>query len=479
MKLTLSYKKVYDTTIFTSDSSAEIIPGVTFTQDTDGHFETEVMYPSYRSWAGFNGWQKTIVDGLGVSESQAYVMLLTPASEDHSWVMDLTKSQLHRIRDSVSPFVGVVFDPEIAKIWAKEGLDELGISIHEALSAPNAVKFGARTVAEFRGLRMLESVPEKMYLFRYIKGEKRGPEELFLFAKIGKFSPMLRNLLRYYSDIEYEALPDTFFRIIEEASTTIDPYYLNGDRTIEELLHAGVKPLQIVGASYTKKQANVIVASPEVKCSYVTSLTEQRIAIHYTEIFHKNIPAAWLFEINSKEVADWAAMHIGQLSKSRVIHGPAGRVQTLHYHSLLRSVTPEMLDSGPKTAWRKVMAQFETEVAARIEADLGINKELPMLKHKAVPGAVALPNTNALKEEGEVMHHCVGGYVNSCMAKQSYIYHVGAPAPGGATLEACRQSGKWVCQQLFGFKDRAPNLESKTISESLLKEINKTHDTRR
>ncbi|MBU2827577.1 MAG: PcfJ domain-containing protein [Acidithiobacillus ferriphilus] len=98
---------------------------------------------------------------------------------------------------------------------------------------------------------------------------------------------------------------------------------------------------------------------------------------------------------------------------------------------------------------------------------------------------VELTSSEALREEGDVMQHCVAGYDGDCHRGQSHIFSV-RNAKGGriSTLElrpkrSCRRQpgtrkGYWqyAIAQHRGFQNAAVSVTCKTAAERFLKQVN-------
>jgi len=74
-----------------------------------------------------------------------------------------------------------------------------------------------------------------------------------------------------------------------------------------------------------------------------------------------------------------------------------------------------------------------------------------------------LPDTDNIKriktsfgviKEGKDMGHCAAMYAEAAVIGSSYMYHIGAPAPRGYTVEVCRkEDGSLYIQQAFGYRN--------------------------
>jgi len=141
---------------------------------------------------------------------------------------------------------------------------------------------------------------------------------------------------------------------------------------------------------------------------------------------------------------------------------------------LLREITDDMLDQGEKTAFRKVIARLEEVARNKLEAQLGNNVSLPTLpKPAGFDDVVPLDTSHKLRDEGNVMNHCVGGYINACLSKVSYIYHIGEPAPKGATFEVCLDNDKYTVMQIYGYDDSPVDADLVNRANEFVAALNK------
>jgi len=183
-------------------------------------------------------------------------------------------------------------------------------------------------------------------------------------------------------------------------------------------------------------------------------------------------------------VARWAVEKKDQLSRHRIIHGPGGTTARFEYHIILGKITPEMLTHGPKTSFRKIweiLGQQELELTKALVGKKVEFKTLPFPK-KWEGKITPLTNSVELFEEGEKMSHCVGGsiYQEACIRGISYIYHVGAPAPEGATFEISKHNReKYELCQIYAYEDKPPRNKEKTMAEEFVKDINELIEERR
>lgn len=481
----LSYIKINGETIFGATSTlcnemVEICLGVR----VEKRLVKTLQFPKYNSWAGFNGWQETIVKELGLSNVQAYIALLNP-TEDYDWVLSTPDWLLEQLCRAVTPFNKEQIVPEAVTYWLQYGAEKL-CSFRDMLTH-SVLLTECRPVnsAEFRKARYLVCgnwwygplAVHKFPLWREIKGMQRSPEELCCFGLYGVISPKRVELITrmvYNSHrpgdrrLLLNWVPSESEKSLLDKIEEINPLYFDGEQSLKAVRRLGMK-FEVPGLT-KKESARFIEENSD--SSWMSVNNTQKILNWYSESV-LDIPEAWIWEIRSFEVARWAARHLNQLSKSRIIYGPGGVQQTMHYHQLLREVAPEMLVNGPKTAWRSVMEALEQRAADRIKADLGENVALPQIKHAPVIGTTPIKTSYALRDEGELMSHCVGGYVRACLSGRSYIYHIGKMAPAGVTVEVIPSDNDFKVTQVFGYKDRVATEAEWQMANKLLAVINK------
>jgi hypothetical protein len=200
-------------------------------------------------------------------------------------------------------------------------------------------------------------------------------------------------------------------------------------------------------------------------------LTYQNIA----NIKGYDLPDHWFNYIHHIEVLDWAVNKKVQLEKEKIIYGPAGQSMTLHYHTLLEHIFPNMLDQGPKTAWRKVIKKLEEVQKKQIEDSLGsfVQFDIPNSIKKIIknfPNITIIDSNQGLRQEGETMNHCVAGYVRSCITGKSIILHISST--NESTGEIGLKDGKYVIFQHYGKKNSIPSNENQKELENLIIKLN-------
>ena len=159
----------------------------------------------------------------------------------------------------------------------------------------------------------------------------------------------------------------------------------------------------------------------------------------------------------SVDVARWFRKHKDSryINRTRTVYGPAGTRAEFTLLSKLDEITDEDLVNGLKTA-PEVAFRAAAERAER-QAALSMGKDVPLAKCPLGDPpdgfVIQILSSEKLKEEGKIMNHCVGGYVNAAAQGRTFIYHYGDKAPSGATVEIYEKGGRFVVGQMFGYGD--------------------------
>jgi len=446
--------------------------GVTYSREVIKEDKSSPLkFPTWKSWAGLEGWCDTIEKKFNWSRNRAFIALMDP-EKDCDWVSELSESQCDLIVESLrSPFK-VTWNREKVKIWIKK-YNQM-IYLNQWLECPLDERFKPKSRKGFDLAITLSVRPTPFIIAWFNRLEAKdyhrySHTDMWVLMILGRTSPKLSKLYDhiYGIDTTYFDNSEEFKEICNQIDLKYMKFSSKGE--IKALLDAGVHPTTLVGKEFTKAEACQMV---KTRSSYtLPELKSTKLRMYMSTL---NIPVGWYEEIRSREVADWANSHVEKLDRTREIHGPAGAMQTMHYHQLLYKVTPGMLPQGPKTAWRKVIGSLEEVARLQIQEELGKNVELPQLKHPEMFDVERIKTSFELKKEGELMGHCVGGYVRSCLSKKSYIYHIGDVAPKGATLEVCYVQSKFTAQQMFIYKDKPADADLWEIANLLVASINRT-----
>lgn len=395
-------------------------------------------FPEWRSWAGLEGWIRTVREHIGLPYWVANLAVRNPG-QDFSWLENLQESELAEM-GAYSPF-GHDISLDEKRDWYRNWRDK-GFSFKTFVHNAREIQILGVNFSNFRYAKRLTddfAVPASKLAAIADWWEKSAMEVRAQLAEV---------------PVYLASKPLLTLESVRPIADMIQPSYWDGDTRVSSLLRAGVPHTEMArrmcGGTITRQEAVSLVQQMADR----GILEMPRLAIpQVLQIRHPEIPTEWYQYIECLEVGDWVARHIPQLSKTRVVQGPAGQVATVHMHQLIGHITTEMLVNGPKTAWRIVKASLD-EIAARQIADqLGEDRPLPKipaLKKGApeFPEVTQLVTTHQLRDEGLRMNHCVGGYVQSCDMRKSYIFHVQDGTYAGATVEIC--PNPWRITQAMG-----------------------------
>ena len=174
-------------------------------------------------------------------------------------------------------------------------------------------------------------------------------------------------------------------------------------------------------------------------------------------------------EAPSLDVWAWCQNHIEWTNKSREIYGPGGRSFLLHNHQLIREMDDSMLVRGLKTSPSYIEEVLEEKTKLLIEEQSKSVKDLPVLDVQLPPLVRQLTNGMDLVEEGKRMNHCVGGYVKSCLNKESYIFHINDGSDYGATAEI--SPNPWRVVQIRGKDNKYPEAYAREAMKDIISSL--------
>jgi len=144
--------------------------------------------------------------------------------------------------------------------------------------------------------------------------------------------------------------------------------------------------------------------------------------------------------------------HKAKFSKKRTLYGPNNQRIEMHYHNLIRFITPSILPDHKK-GWDSVMGDIEEQQKEELKSRCkDPNEKVKPFPFKTTEVIKQLTTVGDFLVEGEVMDHCVLGYVDRAKMN-TFIFHVGAPAPFGATAEVYDDGQKLVVAQVRGYKN--------------------------
>jgi len=428
---------------------------------------------------GFNGWVETIREYFELSEPKAKMALML--NQNHfDWVLKIKDEVLEKVVSKLHPF------EYLPRADIVEFVTKL-VNKHQYLRVPHDFGALARLLKfnlyapkrkinlAFKIISLGININDKAIHNFNIFWNRLTFNELITLLVCGYLTPKTIEIFNWCRR-QHKTLRGTLLYLDILNTTTrnkinkLNLKYFNPSDiysiTLEELVRGGLKLKELL-PELTKKEASKYFELYKHEV-FVPRLSDI-IKIKYPEI-----PEHWIQYIKSLKVAAWANKKINQLSKIRTVYGPGGQRATLHYHMLLREVTDNMLDQGEKTAFRKVMDSLEEMARNKIEAQLGKNIELPTLpKPAGFDDIIPIDTSHKLRDEGNNMNHCVGGYINACLYKVSYIYHIDKPAPQGATFEVCLKSGKYIVAQIYGYGDSTVKGCLVRRAEAFVNELNK------
>jgi hypothetical protein len=435
----------------------------------------ETFTPSWRSYDGLDSWSETLADQLSVSLEVARALLVRHGDADTIYQRRGDKALIDKINE-IKAFDNPNCSLVSIDIWAHD-CPYIYYDLFEEIG-----NYLTIWVPEQKDLSKLRSVLNN-YLINWTQDaytalftalslygiDNLSIDDMSLIAVTGTHivERKSRNVLKAVGVKTFNIINDL------EAMDDINVQYLPNldeeDIKVRHLWQMGVKPSKVFKGC-SKKERSLMheqYDDEEVNSIYEAATMDDVVLFRYPEF-----PRHWLNYCKSLLQADWAWRHRSKLQGSRELHGPAGQTAILYYHTLLEHVTDDMLVNGAKTAWRRVITQLEELDRQKWEAQWGANVPLPTIKHKHFKGVKPLTFSDDLKKEGRVMHHCVGGYIQSCLDKKSYIYHVGDAAPAGATLEICRQNGRWRRMQIFAYNDKAASVSARQTADAFVRSLN-------
>lgn len=165
---------------------------------------------------------------------------------------------------------------------------------------------------------------------------------------------------------------------------------------------------------------------------------------------------------NTIEVWEWMTKHPKWVTFKREIQAPGGGTVTIYNHQLCNYITNNMLSSGSKTSPSVIEDKLNDHVKQQIKQMLDQNIQLPKYpKPIKNPKIKQILNSITLKNEGEKMQHCVGGYIRAAAAGHTFIFHVDDDTTHGATIEVS-PTGKIL--QCYGVSN-TPAPKARQIAE--------------
>jgi hypothetical protein len=143
------------------------------------------------------------------------------------------------------------------------------------------------------------------------------------------------------------------------------------------------------------------------------------------------------------------------MRKDRVVHGPGGMTKEFTYLCILDEIRDEDITSLADSPDR-VFERASKRMEALYLAEMGESVQLPKCPLSGNEEVWQLLGSQDLLAEGKRLHHCVGGYVTSCIREVSYIY-----STGDSTVEVMYRDGAWVICQHFADRNSQPTDQQK------------------
>lgn len=412
--------------------------------------EGRSFYPEIRSWAGLESWQKRLAPHMDVDERRMRLIVRLPAKEDHAWVHTAPIDKVEELLYP-SPFgtIGTLEEPmETSASFAK---DATGWFWNLWVSASAYRGLGVRSWRTAKRYIELFNGEETFALEclqdRRLPTDARWLSDRALVerclgivipaAAIAKFGlPMILRDRNIFKAVDFNYLPMAEM----EAPYLVSDFYKAGvpyaemyALDLEEFTKSGV---------LGKKDVHKALSNVEYLGEYRTRIKNYLICQMASKmgIDPEELPT-WmqLYAVDDTSAA-WALRHMEQLSKTRLIAAERGETATWHYHTLLRHVNHDVLGGNPNLGWKRSMEVLD-EIMAREIADLSKeDRELPLLPPlmsgaPEFPGIKQITTTHGLRDEGEEMEHCAGGYIRNCDARRSYVLHMEDGTLDGATIE--------------------------------------------
>jgi len=141
----------------------------------------------------------------------------------------------------------------------------------------------------------------------------------------------------------------------------------------------------------------------------------------------------WVTRCKSRMILDWAARRRAELGKAGA--RPLPHFGTSILGDLIDEVTDAHLTGGLATNPERLFTDLGTEHVLSGLSYYGPDTAFPEASFEAHPAIRQLRSAHQLQRESALMNHCVRVYDAQCARGESYIYHVGPPAPGGSTVE--------------------------------------------
>lgn len=427
-------------------------------EETIEGLDCDINYPEYKSNAGFDGWLDKIYRSSDFTKGQIAVMLLRP-EEDHSWVIDEQYPEIFERFQNLGPFQERA-NYSLIKNWVtKERWG--GTSFEKFFYSYSLYKKGysMEDISKLRGLELEDYAK----LHPYIKGVKYKNKLSIMEDLFGKTNVKLA-----------EGDADLAGRL---SRLGVIPGYINPDYwdkvlSARSLYSAGVPLSVLFPRDYKdipRKEFNQIVLGNLDSYPYLYS--EDWFAVSSSDIkaflIEGEISVAYTYADTYTKIK-WVMRNEKKLLGTREVQGPGGQTATFHMHRIVSYLNDEDLPRKEYTGWKHVMSVVEDKIKKELDDQLGVDRPLPMFPEEISDRSIRqVVSTTALKKEGEVMGHCVAGYIGACDSRTSYIFHVKDGTELGATVEVCGSEGNWFVAQSMNYGNR-PSEKARKIMEGVL-----------
>ncbi len=292
-------------------------------------------------------------------------------------------------------------------------------------------------------------------------------------GKSWRLPPYLRYSLQFYTLTQTEEGRD----LLRSINIAYIDYVKTKKVLVKTLLELGVTHQQIFKAFNTSIADSVLLTKKKI-IEYINNSLNMSLymfssagQLRYRDIVPQvegNVISER--EVQTLDVWAWCQAHTTWTNKSKMVHGPGGRQYLLHNHQIIKSITNDMLVRGIKTSPSVIEECLEEKAKALIEEQAKNNKDLPLLPVTPTsPNIVQLRTSQDLIDEGKIMNHCVGGYIDACLIGISYIIHIDDDTEKGATAELCPKP--WRVAQIFGEQNSLASLEAKGLVNNLVEEL--------
>lgn len=468
--------KIYKHDILLTEQS---VGGITI------NIDCEYKQPTFNSWAGFDQHVNNLVE-LGLDKNIAYLLVSYPELPDEDLIFLSTHlDALNEVVDATHPF-NDCFGPitmSLVRQWVvsyrhvKFSNFNKWNEIYTIVKNTKIRKIVFSTIFSY-GLGYSPEVLEK------INNLKSPTEEKVISMLIfGTYKPSFgKKILEIIEsakidkpdDISYNGIFYTLTYIAEMAkifNVPIDRLSMDNccDISQHSLLykillsvgfrHSDIKPIWNLDLPKKEKikYSELVLNGKEIEyvlkdiCTEIFNIPAN---IHQYMIYHNSTRDDYYADL-----IRFVLRNKSKWTKTKTIYGPNGQTANIHIHRLISKITPEILTSH-KLGWDVVMEEIEKKEIEKLHKQFQNDKKpVNPFPIKKLPSDVTqLKTVGDIRLEGEKMDHCVFQYVEACM-RNTYIFHVGPPAPNGATAEIFIENGRYTLAQCRGYNnDRDSNV---------------------